>query len=271
MKFSSRGSLVATALCHVALAAVTMAIPVYLGIYKNVSVDLGYEHYAERANSTLGPFKFPSWIRMPANTLVNIGYLLVGSLWLYRVAFAVNPVTSRKHEDLYLMSVFASMSCIYGMVQYSRIVTQSYVWSVLDQWYTLPFFSWTIVWSQKIQSGWNAKTTICIVLASILSYNLTLLHKFGFEVALGVHMVIAVYNGCRVLSLHFNQRRFILFCSVIFNCCGFVFLKLADFHLARFAIFQELTGHFWSKICDFLQIHFTVMLFVHMSQDSKTV
>lgn len=270
MEFYPHGRVVTTSFSHVAVVAVTMMIPVYLGFHNNVSVELGYEHYAEKANSTLGPFQFPQWVLMPANTIVNVGYPAVGFFWLHRVASCDGPFARYKPEDLYLVSVFASMACVYGMVQFLRIVTQSHFWSVLDQWYTLPFFSWTIVWSRKLKSSWNTKSAILIVVASILSYNLSLLHKFGFEVALGMHIISAIYNGCQLLSANWNGTNFMLLCLVLINCSGFVLLKLADFHLARLPIFQELTGHFWSKVCDFLQIHFTTMFFVRIVRDSKT-
>lgn len=255
----------------VLVVASILALSVYLDLYNSVYVELGFEHYAEKANSTLGGYKFPVWMKMPANTLVNVGYVGVGFLWLLRVTSSDKLHETDIATNLYMVSIFAWMAIIYGFTQFARIVTQSLFWAVLDQWFTLPFFCWTIIWSRTVQHGWKAQSAVLILVLSILSYNLALLHKFGFDVALGVHIAVAFWYGCKVLQLHFSHDNLILFLLVLLNCSGFVFLKLGDFHFAKYKIFQDFTGHFWSKICDFLQIHFVITFFLNISQKPGSV
>jgi hypothetical protein len=46
-------------------------------VFKNVVVDLSHDHYAEAPIDS-----FPSIIKMPFNSLVNIGYAIMGFYWL---------------------------------------------------------------------------------------------------------------------------------------------------------------------------------------------
>ncbi|KAJ8046202.1 hypothetical protein HOLleu_04807 [Holothuria leucospilota] len=183
----------------VLVVASILALSVYLDLYNSVYVELGFEHYAEKANSTLGGYKFPVWMKMPANTLVNVGYVGVGFLWLLRVTSSDKLHETDIATNLYMVSIFAWMAIIYGFTQFARIVTQSLFWAVLDQWFTLPFFCWTIIWSRTVQHGWKAQSAVLILVLSILSYNLALLHKFGFDVALGVHIAVAFWHGSSVV------------------------------------------------------------------------
>lgn len=71
------------------------------------------------------------------------------------------------------------------------------------------------------------------------------------------------------------------FAMAIMCCAGFVFLKvcaafpcitnvvqLGDHYLATHAaIFKLLSGHFWSKMCDFLQIHWVLVFFQRCYED----
>jgi len=51
--------------------------------------------------------------------------------------------------------------------------------------------------------------------------------------------------------------------GVALTCCVlFVSLKLYDHSLAEWSVFRTLTGHFWSKVADILQMHFIMHFFV---------
>ena len=47
-------------------------------IFERAKVELGFEHYAEKADPT-------TFLKMPANAGINFGYTVVGLYWLWRV------------------------------------------------------------------------------------------------------------------------------------------------------------------------------------------
>ena len=82
----------------------------------------------------------------------------------------------------------------------------------------------------------------------------------GFDVSLVAHVLLTTALSVRLLVTSDPQTRgkmAVPFVAALLCCLGFAGLKLADHALAAWSpLFGSLTGHFWSKICDFLQIHF---------------
>jgi len=255
---------VTLSLVHVVFGATLIAGVVLLSgsSMDDVEVHLGLQHYSE----SLSPFS-STWLPMPLNAIVNIGYVAVGIFWILRVrGFRTRDAVSV--DDAYMICVLAWMLVVYGPVQLVRIVTHWRVAGILDQWYTLPIFAWVGISCRIIgqPSGQHSVWLVGIVMtASLSSYGLTLLHRYGFEVALAAHITGVVAQAWWVHQRSLaerevdRQKRQTAFFRAVVCCAGFVSLKLADWHLARlfpipFAIF---TGHFWSKVADFMQAHYS--------------
>lgn len=222
-------------------------------IFDNVLLDMSYDHYAEKTVDQL-----PAFLAMPFNCLVNVGYIIVGVYWL-----------SRRVEDpraAYMQDVFALMALVYGPVQWTRLATLRRAPSVLDQWVTLPIFAWVPVWCRFITRGWSAPRALAVQVCSVASYALALLHERGFEVALGAHIAAAVFQAAAVQRTCGDPESLRYFTRAALSCAGFVLLKLMDHELARFWLFQNLTGHFWSKVCDILQFHYSLCFLTHLTQ-----
>ncbi|XP_034543453.1 transmembrane protein 187 [Notolabrus celidotus] len=240
-----------SALLHVTLPLALCALLTRCRLFDAVAVDLSYDHYAEQRVDHLPPF-----LAMPCNCLVNLLYAVTGLYWLLRDSDIAEPEQGR-----YLRQVFAFMSIFYAPVQWARLAVLQRAPAVLDQWVTLPIFAWVLVWICFIErgpKGWRVWHAAALELLSVLSYGLALLHERGFEAALGGHVLVAVYKGVRVQLTHGDARTRRYLLLAVLSCCGFVGLKLLDLHLARFHLFQRLTGHFWSKVCDVMQIHFSI-------------
>lgn len=255
------------------IAIVTILISlVSSGLFDAVETECGYDFYAENLSnwepvSQILPPQvqsvFRKWMKMPANTLVNLGYVLVGFI-LFRQWSSRN---GKNLDQLYYPFVFAWLSIFYGPIQLVRIVTQSHRSAVLDQWITFPFFSWVVVWYLKVYQSHLVKINyVCafIYLLSVASYCLTLFTKVGFEIALGIHIIATLSAACHFFVNNNNAyTRYNLVCGIL-SCCGFVVLKLYDKELATLSVFSVLTGHFWSKVCDCLQIYYISMLFLQV-------
>lgn len=243
------------ALGHVSLAFALFVALANTGLFDRVAVDLSYEHYAEPRVEHL-----PSFLAMPCNCLVNVAYIVMGLYWLRRPRAAGEAARS-----LYVRQVFALMALFYAPVQWTRLASLRRVPAVLDQWLTLPIFAWVPVWIHHVErlrspgrSGGGAGFAASLEAASALSYGLALLHERGFEVALVGHVALALYGAVRLQRAAGDGRTRRDLLLAVLSCGGFVALKLLDQWLAdRFSVFRRLTGHFWSKVCDVLQFHFS--------------
>ena len=258
---------VASSLIHVSLLGLAIALPVLLGQFNSVAVGVTLDHYAEKPWPVLIEV-FP-WLPMPANTLVNIGYIITGLIWLRRTN--KNGVTYRMSDkDSYPFYVFAWMAVLYGAVQAARILTLNQALAILDQWYTLPIFSWVIVWCFHIAYGWSSMRTLAIILLSSVSYCLALVFQFGFDIALGIHIALTVTVATCIYRRYPSAGSLRAYVQCCLCCIGFVCLKLLDHHLPDVhPVFSYFSGHFWSKICDFLQFHYASLFFLHLFRQAK--
>ncbi|XP_044041885.1 transmembrane protein 187 [Siniperca chuatsi] len=251
-----------SALLHVLAPFLLCAALANTSLFADVDVDLSYEHYAEKRVDYL-----PGFLAMPCNCLVNVAYIYMGLYWLLW-----HRGVKETEQSRYMREVFAFMAVFYGHVQWTRLAVLRRAPAVLDQWFTLPIFAWVPVWIRFIERGpakWRASHAAALELFSILSYGLALAHERGFEVALGCHVALAVYMGVRVqLRLGDGRTRGYLLLAVL-SCAGFVVLKLLDHRLARHRLFQRLTGHFWSKVCDVLQFHFSFCFLTTLPQRAQ--
>lgn len=250
------------ALLHVSMTFVACVAVANTGLFDEVKVDLTYDHYAEKPLGYL-----PAFLAMPFNSLVNLGYAFVGLFWLLTPTGIKEPTSSR-----YMRDVFAFMALFYAPVQWTRLAVLRRAPAVLDQWFTLPIFAWVPVWIGFIESGparWRASHAALVELGSLLSYGLALTHERGFEVALAGHVALAVYKGVRVQVGHGDARSLKYLVLALMSCCGFVVLKLLDHWLAQYQLFQRVTGHFWSKVCDVLQFHYSFCFLTTLAQNTQ--
>ncbi|XP_062334418.1 transmembrane protein 187 [Osmerus eperlanus] len=232
---------------------------VNIGVFDRVLVDISYDHYAEKTVDFL-----PSFLAMPFNSLINVGYIYMGLYWLFQRTKDKGDTDT----SLYVKDVFAFMAIFYAPVQWVRLATLGRVPAVLDQWFTLPIFAWVPVWCHFIEHGWRPRIAATVELCSIFSYAIALAHDLGFEVALACHVAFALYKGAGVhLKYGDSLSRWYLGLASL-SCCGFVILKLLDHTLAQYRPFQHLTGHFWSKVCDILQFHYSFCFLTHLTRSA---
>ena len=213
---------------------------------------LGPSAYAE-------PFDPHTFLKMPANALVNAGYLAVAAFW---ILWAANLPSSDPRRPVRARFIaFAGLGALYGPIQFWRIVSQAPVAAMLDQWITLPFFGAFCAWALALLRPSRTRTrSTAIVGASIASYGLAFALPHGFVLALAVHLAGAVALGAALL-LRAPRALWPPFLGALCCCAAFVVLKQADFALAAYAPFQRLTGHFWSKLGDCGQLFFALALF----------
>lgn len=249
-------------LTHVAIPYCLCIAVARQGLLDGVVTELGHEYYAEKTVPWL-----PWFLSMPFNSIINLGYIILGAYWLTRRNITAGG--KENPELFYLRNVFAWMALAYGPVQWIRIVTQTHHSAVLDQWFTLPIFAWVLVWSQYICEGWSTTYTIKTEAISILSYLFTLFHSQGFEIALGFHILFVITKGIQLQYRYGDTISINYFAFAVLFCTGFVALKLTDHWLAQSFIFQRLTGHFWSKVCDVLQFHYTFKLLIYFSNAKR--
>lgn len=168
----------------------------------------------------------------------------------------------------YTKDVFALMAVAYGPVQWVRLATLRRAPSVLDQWFTLPIFAWVLVWCHVVDKGWSSRYALMVESCSVLSYGLALFHDRGFEAALGFHIAFAAFKGVRAQMSLGDTASMRYLCFALLSCAGFVLLKLLDHSLAEYWVFQNLTGHFWSKVCDILQFHYSFCFLTRLSENA---
>ena len=246
------------ALLHVLLPSVLCAALSCTSLFDGVQVDLSSDHYAEKAVDYL-----PCFLATPCNCLINLAYIYMGLYWLRRGSVTETP------QARYLREVFAFMAVLYGPVQWTRLALLLRAPAVLDQWFTLPIFAWVPVWISFIERApekWRGTHAAAHELLSLLSYGLALVHERGFELALGFHIALAVYKAVRAQQAHGDARTRRYMLLAVLSCAGFVVLKLLDHWLARYRLFQRFTGHFWSKVCDVLQFHFSFCFLTTLTQ-----
>ena len=239
--------------------AISISSLVVLGYFDSSYVETGYGHYAEI------PYWLGKSVPMPLNTAINFGFITVGLYWInkvYKAQFAVPLEMNFATKNFFYL--FNWMAILYGPTQLMRIVTQKHFWAVLDQWFTLPFFALVLAWHQNFI---NYKTGVGVVkpfhvalieLISCISYCLTWHSDIGFEIALAIHITLAMIQGVRTYKYcKSSSKAYNAFWLAILANCGFVVLKLADHHLPNIhPVFYYLSGHFLSKICDCMQIYY---------------
>ncbi|XP_076099776.1 transmembrane protein 187-like [Mytilus galloprovincialis] len=248
------------AFLSVVLPSCSIFYLVYMGVFDSVFTENGIEHYAERPGLGMKAL-LPKWMKMPLNSAVNFGYVIMAAYWCAytSAAFQANRITL---IDAYISYIFNFMAGCYGPIQLLRILTQLQQFAVLDQWYTYPLFMWVFVWGHFLTSGWNMIFIIQCMIFSVGSYTLTLYTDVGFEIALGVHIIIAIIGAILAYQKFPSSDCKYPFVMSILCCAGFVGLKLIDLDLPKVhPIFTKISGHFLSKIADIYQIHYVNMYF----------
>ena len=227
----------------------------FTGVFENVQTENGPDHYAEKYG-WLGIFE--DYVPMPLNTGVNLAYTAVGIMWLMHINADQQKIL--KGGDIFVLSTFNWLAVFYSFIQLTRLLTQRHEWAVMDQWYTLPFFAWTAVMAYTIQNGSSRQLEIWVIFLSLTSYCTSLVLKTGFELSLACHIIIAVYVAIVVYRKYFNikyPKVKLYFMMSCLSCSGFVVLKLLDHELPKIHwIFSIISGHFLSKIADFMQIYY---------------
>lgn len=251
-----------SALLHVSVPFVLCVALANTRLFDAVEVDLSYEHYAEQKVDYL-----PAFLSMPCNCLINLAYILMGLYWLLWHRGVGETDRSR-----YMREVFAFMAVFYAPVQWTRLAVLRRAPAVLDQWFTLPIFAWVPVWIGFIEcepTKWRATHAAALELLSVLSYGLALAHERGFEAALCGHVALALHRGVRAQRERGDGRTRGYLLLAVLSCAGFVVLKLLDHWLARYRLFQRFTGHFWSKVCDVLQFHFSFCFLTELTRRAQ--
>lgn len=239
----------------VTLVTAAILYSVHLGFFDSVHTDIGRQFYAERYSAKWQNI-FPPWLNMPYNAFVNIGYVILGAFYCAKTSVALG-IKQIQRSDSFLFYTFNIMSTFYGAIQAVRILTQFHRAAVMDQWYTLPFFMWVYIWSRHLDSGIGLKGATFWTTISLLSYLLTLVHKYGFELALALHIVFAVYGAVTIYRKFPIKEAQQPFVWALICCIGFVVLKLLDLELPKInQMFEKISGHFLSKIADIFQIYF---------------
>ncbi|XP_056395619.1 transmembrane protein 187 [Hyla sarda] len=249
-------------LWHVLGAVALCLVTVSTGVFDTVSTELGSSHYAEKPIPGL-----PGYLSMPCNSLINLGYIILGTYWLAQDEKAIGV---GKQNGRYLKNVFSWMAIVYGPVQWARIWTQTQRAAVLDQWFTLPIFAWAIIWANSILNNWDSQHFMAVEFLSLSSYFLSNIHPQGFELALAIHIIWAFTSGLRLQRKYGDSTTRVHLVLALISCLGFVNLKLLDHWLAQYFVFQRLTGHFWSKICDILQFHYAFCFLAHLEHCRST-
>jgi hypothetical protein len=179
--------------------------------------------------------------------------------------------------------------CVCPCVGSARICSQRWEAGIVDQWLTPPFFAWVAFMCWRLLTAQQASPLVlsslmpanekgpfaaggasgpappfvsglAVVFVSWLSYFYVQrdpLHGFDHDLALHTAIVVALAVAVMYTSPDAGAiaRPFLLsLCCLI----GFAGLKLTDHALAeRWPVpFRTLTGHFWSKVADFGQIHY---------------
>jgi len=224
-------------------------------LFATVHTEIGYKFYAEKVMT--GPFDYPV---MPFNSVINLLYLFIGFYWIYksRMFYDENLITS---DQFRFFRIFSWMSIIYGPVQLFRVLLQSHETAVLDQWCTLPFFMWVVTWCIYCKRDCNWRVGGYMMGISLFSYVMAVFHKFGFDYVLGVHIFAALMFLVILKCVHGGKRDTAELARGFFCLCGFVFFKMLDLKLVNLG-FNYVSGHFFSKVCDCLQIHYVCRFFM---------
>lgn len=221
---------------------------------KSVHVEVGFHHYAEMVDPT-------SLLKMPFNSLVNIGYIVIGIYWFIKVGHL-----SLSNDIVYYFDMFSLMSIAYGPIQFLRIVTQQRLFAILDQWFTLPIFAWACLFGIfATNQKQHTRLESFILLISITSYGFAFITQYGFEIVLGMHIICTIVIGIHCQYKAGSLKSFKLLMYAVICCIGFILLKVYDLHFRqKHWIFKRISGHFLSKICDILQIHFVAEFFLEI-------
>ncbi|CAL1602428.1 unnamed protein product [Knipowitschia caucasica] len=247
-----------SAFAHVIVPFLLCTALANTSLFDEVNVDLTYDHYAEQTVDFL-----PRFLAMPFNSLINIAYTLMGLYWLLKYRDKSETKESRYHRE-----VFAFMAVFYAPVQWTRLTVLKRAPAVLDQWFTLPIFAWVPVWINSTHNKTTRKFALMVEICSVLSYGFALVFAWGFDAALLGHVLLAIYKGIQVQMHAGNQKTCKYLVLAVLSCSGFVVLKALDHWLAQFWVFQRVTGHFWSKVCDVLQFHYSFCFLTTLSQSS---
>lgn len=250
-------------LCVLVLTIIYCVI-IYKGVFDDINIDVGHKHYAEKATKGRR-LLVPKWMKMPMNSYVNIGYTILGAYWCAATSSYMEAKLLSNSEG-FMFYVFNIMAIFYGAIQALRIVIQKHEFAVLDQWFTLPFFMWTYQWGRSLAGRWSAFRILISTIFSSTSYILTLYHVHGFEMALGLNILFSVIGSLLAYRKYGNPLALKNLILAILCCTGFISLKLLDFRLLQLhKFFRVISGHFLSKLCDILQIHFVNNFFLYLT------
>ncbi|KAK3102753.1 hypothetical protein FSP39_013667 [Pinctada imbricata] len=244
----------------VAMVTLIMSVVTYIGTFDHVTTELGSDHYAEKCPEFLSKF-VPESFTMPMNTLVNIGYIMVGAYYS-----AVASVRSKQQvfsaQDCFMFYLFNFGAAFYGVIQTLRILTQMHKFAVMDQWYTLPLFNFVFIWSKSLTANPQPTQSALIMALSLTSYCLAVWTEIGFEIALAFHIFVAVIGGVTAYRKFPATSAPRTFFGALLSCVGFVVFKLLDLELPKYhSLFTFISGHFISKIADILQIYYVNVYF----------
>jgi hypothetical protein len=204
----------------VILGTILCTFVVFKGVFdNNLGVQTGLGEYSEKPNPNLYGHHLIKDLKLPANALVNVGYTILGTYWVLRSFFSdpsriskdERPSTTflrRFSKNAFMTCVFGWMGVFYGPYQFLRITTQNRRFAVLDQWFTLPFFSWVFCWTLYcLDPNVSSWTFLVVMLLSMASYYFTFLSVNAFDVVLVVHILIVVVGALVLMKKYPNRGK----------------------------------------------------------------
>lgn len=220
------------------------AWPLSTLVFSSVSVQVGYEHYAEAPVTSL-----PAFLAMPFNSLVNMAYVFLRVYWLRSQARAPGG-PAEKWRARYLKDVFAGMALVYGRSSGCALgcrhgpalcwTSGSLYPSSRGRWPLVPLPGRGL---EAPAPPWLAEASPCAVTAWPCCTPVGSSWRWACTLQLP-------WAGALRTQVHHGNSSSGMYLALACSCLGFVVLKLCDHELAQWHLFQQLTGHFWSKVCD---------------------
>lgn len=207
-----------------------------------------------------------SSLRYPVTALANIAYVMVCLYWLW---WLKQPAGHRpKGEFLEFFELKAVLCGMYAPVQFMRTVTQAPRWAAMDQCVTLTMFALP-AYALLCALGYlrmSFRGCVVALALSAFSYLTALFHPLGYKPVLLLHMLVTV-SLCILAAARRPKNEIVLRLAVAFLCfAGFVAFSLLDKELVplheKLGLHRlRLSGQFWSRLCDAMQIHHFLAFF----------
>lgn len=169
-------------------------------------------------------------------------------------------------------NAFMCWSAFYfGFIQFYTDSIATLDWLLkFDYWYTLPNFGWGIEWGLHLLGEEKCNNrTLVIILVSISSIVLDYmgLGKIGYHLAIVPQVIFSVLIAICGLFKYYSDKAFLNFIIFLSACMFFLILHEIDIVIPNFILnmrYYETFKILLIKICDNVQIHYSIRLFIEM-------